>query len=265
MQLVSGADSITIKNPQYGYTVDLNLSLVIQRNNKKISSWDNGSEFDFRILEMDLLLPESESIALGDFFNNTDARTMPFTMNVPTGSGFYPAGPDRGSQTEFSASLISHEQSGMKLRPYKWFSTKTRLLLTDFTECAWYPPVSQGPFSIGTVTGLRYPEIQPSARRGVSRTMTHGGSVGYVNNEVDEYSTLISQPCNLSKAAALTEYLQAVRGNDIPVSAPANYYLFGADSGNSGSYTTRLLNNVIRITHENYNRFRVDMELFKQV
>lgn len=264
MQFISGSDSITVKNPQYGYTVGLNLSLLVHRYGQSVSSWDNGSEFDFRTVEMELLLPDTETVALSDFLRDADARTQPFTLRLPANSGFYPAGPDKTDHGDFTVALIEHNQSGMRLRPYKWFSSRLRLMVQSSPSTSIPAAVKQGPFAIGTVSGLRYPSIQPTAEHGITRSVTLGGSVTNVNTGADEYTTRISQPCNVSKAAALVDYLQTARGGDISVTAPANYYLFGADNGNSGIYTTRLLNNVIPITHKNFNQFRVDLELFKQ-
>jgi hypothetical protein len=69
--------------------------------------------------------------------------------------------------------------------------------------------------------------------------------------------------CNHSKAAALVSHLVgACRGNSIPVTVPADSYLFGAKQADSGTFNARLTSPSIKIKHNAFDEFGIDMNLW---
>ena len=266
MQLISGSDTITIDNPQYGYTVNLQMAIEIQRFGNVVGAWDNGSEYDQRNLSMDLKIPSTQMVELVDFFNDTDARFDDFSLVLGSNSRFYPAGPDKGDEGTYTVSLFNKNESGMMLAPFKYFENGLQLLIHNSPATALPTPQSEGPFSIGTAHGLRYPDITPTSEQAVIRSKSLAGIQSNVNlgSSADGQSTSISQPCNTSNAAALVNFLQnGGRDNGIFVDAPESYFLFGAECGSSGGYTTKLINNTIQIRHTNHDIFEIDLELWR--
>jgi len=267
--LVSGLDEITIHPPQYGHTVNMHLAFNPVRFGLNVDSFDMGTEYDFRTLDMELLLPHSEMKELVDFFNDTDARQSKFILRLPAKSGFYAAGPDRRDQGDYEVSLYQpQDQSGMLLAPFKWFSNRLQLLIHDTPAVLIPTAATQGPFAIGTVHGLRYPDITPSPDHAITRSRTMAGELTTVDmgRAADEYTTSISQPCNVSLAAGLVAFLESAggRNNNIFVQAPTNYFLFGPECNGAGNYTVKLLNSIIPITHTSYDQFTIDLELWRK-
>jgi hypothetical protein len=267
MQFISGANTITIHEPQYGYEVELNLALHIERYGQDVGAWDNGGTYDYRVLKMELLTPHTEAKDIEDFFNDTNARTDPFTLRLAANSGFYPAGPDKGCSGDFEVSLYNKKQGGMKLAPFKWFDSSLNLVITGDLMSHIPEQIKEGPFKFGPVSGLRYPTLAPEYEQATARAMTVSGNVGVVNLGVaaDENVVDILQSCNLSNAAHLMDFLRGSqgRGSKIEIVAPENYYIFGTTKGSSGTYQTKLLSNKIKVVHDDYNQFSISAKLWR--
>lgn len=267
IQFISGTNTIDLEFPQFGYYVDLYLSLVIGEYFGNVDAWDNGIAYDKRILNLDLLLPENEMLDLVDFLKNTDARNSEFTLRIPESeNNFYPAGPDKGNSGDFIVSLINQKQSGVKISPYKWFNDGLQLLITP-PDTILPNHVLEGDFSIGSVSGLMYPDITPDTTTGIERKVSSGNSLYYVDSgtKSDMFFSKIKQPCNVSNAALLIDFIQSLngRGNKIILQSPSEYYIFGAEFVNYLTTFVKLKNNVITIKHENWNQFSISFDFLR--
>lgn len=265
-----GADSITVETPEYGYTVSVEMRIDIQpaEDNTYPDPWDNGVAYDTRVLECSFLLNKTQSDLLQAFFK-TAGRGRCELINIELGTeptGFYPAGPDKGDVGTFAVQAIDIQQ-GPALVPFKdWVRTKIKFCIISTPEYTIPEQVEQGNFTIGDVGGLmQSPDgYDITALRNFSATRT---TVAYFVDGAtsgDTWENSFTQRANASSMAALLNYLTGPdgRNQDISIVAPSGFYIFGGEQGGAGTYNTKLLKNVLTVTHERYDGFSLPLSFW---
>jgi hypothetical protein len=96
-------------------------------------------------------------------------------------------------------------------------------------------------------------------------SITNGGT-GYVVDKTessDRYLSTFKMFCNQSKAAALTDHIvNTVRGNDVNIIGGANSNFFGANKASSGTYTCKLYQSKVTVTHNRPDEFLIPLTFF---
>jgi hypothetical protein len=270
LHLGNNRESITIADPQFGYTVNLHLALETARFGQNVDSWDNGIQYDFRTVDFASLLCEEDTRKLVNFLTNTEARQKPFFMYLDPDCGFYPAGPDKGDFGEFIVTLVKNRHGAMRTSPFKFFDNELLFTIKRPGEperqiYAAEPRTNEGPFKIGGFDGLRDPEIEPEQQYGIVRSQTLAGNVttadlGY---SADEFITTLTQRGSTGNIGHFLTFIQnTVRRSFFWLQASENYYLFGPDFSNGRFFDAKLLNNVIPITHDGYDQWNIKLRMW---
>jgi hypothetical protein len=271
---LNGANSITIPLPLYGYTVDISMSFKISvAADGTRTIWDDTAALvpDKRILSgCKFQLSASYQHAFQDFLTDeTLGRCENIIMRLgATPTGFYPFGPDLGDVGDFTCRIIENETAGALFSP--WLHFESGLSFTLVTPPSYSLPdiVSEGSFQIGTVTGLRLPQAGFKVERenNFKTVATNTGAPYSIDGLTasDQYLTSWSQEGNASLAGALISFLKSTsgRGADITIIAPTKYYMKGAENNSGGTYTTKLLSNVLSITHNRFDEFSIPMNVW---
>jgi hypothetical protein len=240
---------------------------------------DNTGAKDYRILTTSRWqLPIAQKALLNEFLQDAAAgRCETITMSLGAiSTGFFPFGPDFGDKGDFTVRLLSQNQSGMLLSPFKYFEDDLSFVMVSApTPPALPTQVSQGNLQIGTVEGLLYPQdtFKPSSRynhqTGLSRTGAPYSIDG--NDSGDSWETQFDHQCNTSLAAALVNFLVSSSGrtSEIDIITSLDNYAFGIDQGSNAHYIGNFLGSsrtknelVIKITHDRYNRFTIPLSFW---
>ena len=200
------------------------------------------------------------------FLKNTPARFNPITIILPDESNFYLAGPDKRDVGSYSVQLTKQSQSNLFLNPWKWFENDIEFQILSTPDTLIPTQRKEGNFEIGTVDGLRYPENNtPQLNMGKNFSRSLSGEIDILNfgKNADCCESNIIQPCNTSKAAKLIDFFQGVsgRGANILLQSPVKYFLFGPEDQNLNNIT-KLLTNIITMTHINYDRWNINFNLW---
>jgi hypothetical protein len=272
--LVNGANSIQIPQPLFGYQVELSMSFkVIAAADGTRTSWDDTAALvpDKRTLSgLNFQLSYTDQAALQAFLNDAaKGRCETIILRLgATPTGFYPFGPDLGDVGDFTCGILQNAPGGALLDP--WLHFPTGLILTLVTAPAYSLPtvVPQGNFQIGTVTGLSFPQAGFAVERENNwLTMATNTGVPYSvdgKTATDRWTSAFTNNGNASVSGALIAFLKSTsgRGADITVVAPDKFYMFGAENGARGTYTTRLLDNKLVITHNRFDEFSVPLNFW---
>ena len=281
----NGANSVTVNTPVWPYTCEIVMPISSTKDaqgspsffdppaspaNAAVGTWD------YRTLNTGTWrIPASQQIALSAFFKDASkGRGENVTMTLETGSGFFPFGPDLGDVGAFIVRLLSQDQSGRLGRPWNWFENGVQLVLVTAPGGYSLPSqVSEGSLSIGTVSGLQFVDYAPKTIRNIQHQLTASGVPYSMDGRTtgDSCETGFTQICNQGKAAALAAFMvsSSGRASDITITAPANFFLFGADNGSSGTYTAKFLGSSpnektvsIKMTHEKFNQWQFPLNFW---
>lgn len=264
--------TITIGVPWYGYTSVVNLpTTVVKMSNGTYKTYDPTNTYDVRQCRCTLYLDATDHtnfsafMLLGGYRANDD-----IILTLPTGSGFFPFGPDKGDSGIFRVAISKPDYQGIVESPYKYFATEITM-----TNAGAYPSYSlpshaarsEGSWSIGTISGLRFPQglFKPERHTAMDVQPTRGGKAMIIDRTSygDWKETEFSLSLNGPKAAAVLYYLvTTARGAGFNIVTPDDYYPYGYDSvyGN-GTITSIMVNNILEITHDKYDQFTVDLRL----
>jgi len=255
-----GADSVTIRTPQYRYIALLNMGLHYAKTTYGYSVWDDGLGYDYRTCKVSKWLLDSDECQALNAFLTTTSRGLPFTLDLgDTPSGFFPFGPDYGDCGEFTVQLIDFNLSGILFDPKKFFNASVELRCIAHPTYTPADPIQQGNLRIGRVSGLPTPqvEVSPDCYASTVTVSRRGGALSVIDLGVpaDRSETKFELALNTSNAAALVAELQYIRADDCSIVTPVNSYLFGVPGGGSGTYITKQLSPTLNITHQGCNRF----------
>ena len=265
--LHSGSVNISIDPPLFDYTTNIILPYEItELDCGSFSIYDMGTQFDKRECICKFELSEQESASLNEFIQDTRGQTVDIVL--PSDSGVFIAGPDKGDSGSFPCVIESAGHEGMQSEPFRYFADKLHIRFTgDYPSYALPSEVPDGSMSIGSINDLRFPEamFQPDQMYAYYVEMTEDSSVKTVDRGdlADHVTTQFIQRCNNSKAAALiNEIVATIRTNQTTITAQNEHFPFGIVHGDDQSFDTFIIQDRISIRHVRYNEFQFTLSLF---
>ena len=269
ISLVNGAESITINTPEYGYVVDLYMSLHYKDvATGKTVVYDDTASHDYRVLTINFLLNKTDHSILIGFLNSlTKGRGEAFNIQLGSSdTGFYPGGPDRGSVGTFGAALLSCDPTTIRFNPYKFFSTKVVLKLNSYP--AYSLPsragFSEGDFSIKAsgrtaISNLNAPQDGFNIKffPGIKTSLSQNGNSSYIEmgilaDQIDTTFTLSGNQQNM--AAVINEICSYIRGTEFLLTSHTDVLPFGIEK-NGLDCNGLIIDNKISIKHQSETEF----------
>ena len=268
----ANADYIDIDLPVRPYKSYIVFPFDIQRLEYGLYGvYDNGSAYDKRYCECTFELTATQTATLNDFLRTdgtSDGRGKELTLEMNADSGFYPFGPDKSPLGPHDVSVEVIRRKGVGEAPFKYFVVALRIRKSDSSWTAYSLPteVNEGPMTIGTVTNCRFPQqwFSPVVRYGYYVTQTEGGETLFIDrgSNSDAWQTSATFIMNNSKTAAILDYITGTaRAQTFSVIAGTDHYMFERDKGGNGTYTVRLIENIIEIEHTRLNQFTFKIAL----
>jgi len=275
MTITTGGNSITVDMPQYGYTVDVFLSIIPAMSAAgTLTAWDNGIAYDHRVLRgLKWLLNAADQAELQDFFTTVGkGRETSVVFGLGgTPTGFFPFGADKGDKGNFSCRMIEQSQGGMNISTWRHYENTLKFVLVTPPSYSLPTQVDEGDFQIGSVDGIRYPQggFELDAQKNVSHVLTHSGVPYEMDgaNSADVFYNSFTVETNQTKMAALMAYLTATaRGGEFQTIFPSDSYPFGIEQSAGGAMNVRLNQTTLSMTHNNFDSFSLPLKLwFKEV
>jgi hypothetical protein len=266
IELTIGASTVELPAPSSAKTEIIMAIDNIALESGTFGSYDNGEQFDKRTCLCSFLLPVEDQADLNLFLFTTPQTA---TLTLTAGCGFFPFGPDKGDDGEFTVAIVYDGTPKIGAVPFRY--CQVDMIMTNTGEYPAYSPPAQlteGPFTIGTVSGLRMPEkmFNPDMNRKFSIAFTENSTPHYVDNEsfARYVSTSFIQNCNESNAAALLQYLVTIRTTQFTINSADYFYPFGADYDASGYEYVILSSNKITITHTETDQFDINVQLRRE-
>jgi len=257
--------SLSFPAPDFGYKTKIEMPLdILETDDGNIAQRDEGTQFDKRLCTIDLILTETEMAALNNLISNS-SRGQNIVLTLPSNSGFFPFGPDKGDTGNFTVAARIVTTGRIQDNPFRKFKVQLALLnVGTYPSYSLPVQVNEGAFTFGSISCLRQPNalFQPDQVYNVSVDFTENSTPMYTDRgQLADYAvTKMSMPCNESKAAALLDYLiSTARVNDIPMITPDYFYPFGRD--HASPFTVQLSSAIIETTHENYDKFNFELSL----
>ena len=261
MQLIAGNSSVTIDNPLYGYATEIKLAFDVTRLIGRYAHADYGPEFDHRTLSASThWRNESDMVLLAAFLRDNRGTEITLSLGAdPT--GFFPFGPDLGDKGDFTVHLDEYVSGGVLDMPFRHFAPELRLKLKSAPAYVLPDPVTEGAFSVGGIN-FRWPQngVAPTTRNGRTHVYTRSGA---------QYGLDLGTGADVHEVAFTLEggaenigrFLHSVglpgRTDDVVISVPEHYWLFGPENDSAGAYKTRLITSILSVTHDRFNRFSV--------
>lgn len=269
IELTYAGTSIQISVPNVPYTSRIEMALdIVELDSGLYITRDEGSTYDKRICECEFDLTATEQNNLNTFLNTT-ARGQSVILTLPSGSGFFPFGPDKGDTGDFTVSAIIISHGRIQDSPFRYFRTALRFVnVGSFPAYALPAEIDDGTITIGSITTCRFPPnlFQPQVNYEVNTQFTENSTPYYFDRGSggDFKRNSFVMVSNESKAAAIINYLTGSSGRDASFNlvTAAHQYPFGRDHA-EGTYTVQLVKNQINIKHINYNEFEFEMFLHR--
>jgi hypothetical protein len=278
MQFIAADNTtITLNNPVGAYSVALHMPITIPEKHPAgygpAFDADNSGALDYRIIDTATWkLPAAQKAALNGFFRDAAlgrAETVKLRLGS-TSTGFFPGGPDLGDVGDFTVRVVSQDQGGMLLEPWKYWQDTLALVIVTAPSYTPEAGAAQGSLTIGTVDGLMYPQagFNAMSRYNLRTDLSRSGVPYSVDGRVaaDAWESEWLQRCNNGLAAELVEYLATARGGDIDIVSAPNYWVYGADNLAEASYSSRFLGSsrtrndvVLKMTCEKYNHWSIPL------
>jgi len=304
--------------PSFGYSVEIKKALNIHRFNQGVSAFDRGVEYDRRRCNLKLLIdnnrPEDHPAAQADsrlwrlafeLFgvsdgNIADVNYSPggetqrrlFAMKLDEGSGFFPAGPDRGDSGVFIFSLVEGPKiSEMHTTPFEMYTVEMKIQFHDTP----HRPIGiltresvdfLGDFTFGTVHGIRNPQMKPRQDFGYKRAHTLYGEAHPFRTGVTDYTCDMTITTNTGKMGEIVHYIQHERGEGFSIETGKNYFPWGGQYKHNNmanqnwieivgpplnyrseppyKYDVKLLESNFIATHTNYDLWTLPVQLWHE-
>lgn len=266
-----GSTDVEFETPMYGYTTTLVMPFTISHMGGLVwRAWDDGVNYDRRYLHCEWMLYKTLTAQLLDLFTNTaKGRGIYVTLKLgTTETGFFPFGPDRGDKGDFQCvlkNLIAKPSIGY---PQDYFQVECDFIFTGSYPAGYtWTPASEGNLSIGTVTGLRYPQNmhdqEINYRVDVADTVNFSAYINDRTAGADSFVSSMSIDLLRVNMAELIEHLTGtVRIADLTITPPANAYMFGRENGD-GPFTCKWIDNKIEIVHRGHDDFGTTLRFAK--
>ena len=257
-----GSTPLTVANPEFGYKVRVQTAMrIAQRADGSYSIYDPSYIYDTYFCTCTAFLHVLDMADLMDVFLNI-AKGRGMQVTLTPGTGFYPFGPYRGDVGPFSVKIMDIKQKTTVGHPEDYIPTELTFAYTGgaFPSYAPASQVAEGDLTIGLISGLRWPNSQPSltADYGIDAQVTHGNYAYIIDRTIskDTYQTEMGLVLNQTNMAALQNYLLATgRGGTISITPPANTYLFGVENLSTDTYSVNWINGSLEMTNETFNRW----------
>lgn len=258
-----GVDSVSIGYPEWSYVPRVHMAFEVIELSNGYSLWNNGIGNDYRSCSIDRgILTADEALALDQFIMSHRGDTV--NMNIGTGSNFFPFMPDKGDTGVFTVKIMDRKFG--QFDQFNQFSKSVELLMVSSPDYSLPSVFDQGDFQIGTVDGLMFPQlgIDPSVNYGINHGVTYGGDYNLVDVGNRVFTTSFIQRCNKGLAAELLSYITGATGRfqDIQIISPSGYYTFGPTNGSSGTYTGKIIQNVIECRHLDFEEFEIPLSFW---
>lgn len=269
MNFNDGSNDVEVYLPEWGYNTTIALPFDIQKLSagSGYDVYDHGATYDIRSCDCNLVLSATEMNSLNDImYAEAKGRGKDVTLTMAAGSGFFPFGPDKGDVGAFTVSCVITTSEAIGDAPYQYFRVGMRLTNTGSWPGYSAPAeVDEGPFGVGTVTNCRFPQqwFSPSVGRGVYAAILQNADAEYIDRGInaDDWEASFQFESNESKAAAVIDYLLTVRSGAFDLVCPSNSYPFGREKGTGGTYSVRLIQDSIMITHIQHDQFQFGMNV----
>lgn len=268
----AGGSYVDIAPPVYPYQTIISMPLDIERLDTRLYSvYDHGSGYDRRWCRCTFELTAEQTSTLTAFLITTGAtygRAVELTLEMASDVRFFPFGPDQTPVGGFDVSVVLQPDQRFGDMPLGYGIIHAVIYKSDGAWPAYSLPteVSEGGMTVGTVSGLRFPQewFSPAVTYGYDVAHTQGAETLFVDRGSgrDAYETACKLTLNESKAAALINYLTGTaRGSTFSLVTPAGSYAFGVDKADDGTYTVRLITGDLELVHEQYNMFTLPLNL----
>jgi hypothetical protein len=273
--LTANAQTCAISLPSFGYRTTIALPFDIQElDNGAIAIYDHGAtatpntKYDVRTCECDFLLSATEMALFTTWYKAAaSGRGVDATLEMTTNSGFHPFGPDKGDAGPFTVAIEMDQHASVGEAPWLHFPLTLRMTNTGSWPAYKAPDeVPEGGLTIGTVTANRFPPgwYKVDGRYGAFVALTQSAVSYYMDKGTgaDWFRTKAGMVSNESKAARVIAYLTGTsRATALALVCGANSYPFGVDKEDDGTYSVRMIQDTIEITHKRYNEFEYDLTL----
>lgn len=193
-------------------------------------------------------------------------RAQNLTMEMASDSGFHPFGPQESNIGALTVS-VSGQHSGRLPTPMGYYKTTLNIVKTSaaFPAYSYGASDDDGDFTIGTVTGCRYPInwCNPSIVYGFTNTILQDGDAEYVDRGTgaDAFRTSLVLVQSENKMAEIADYLiGTARAANFTIETPAGMNPFG-HSKTDGTYTVRLAQSDLEFTHMAPNQWQLTIDL----
>jgi len=264
-----GGTTIEIPVPEYPYSVRVQMPITVSEpGDASVDTFDSGVAYDLRQCMCDIKCTAAEADALVALIRTTSRNAVnpAFTIQMNTGSGFYPFGPDKGDVGPFAANIRIENVDGVGSAPYLYHTVRLVITKSTATYPAYTLPtqIAEGLVEIGSVSGLRFPPewLKPTQRIGIDTTIRWGGNWNEqsAGESSDRFRADAVVVCNQSKAAALVNELTAVvRGVSTTLTVPASAYPFGSDKADDGEFDVRLTSYTLEMLNPRYNQWEIPL------
>lgn len=260
---VSGTTQIDLE-PDYGYQAVINMALDIVEHGSGFSCNDNGSQYDSRVCKNLIIHADyTNTLALYNFLNDPETgRGNTITMILPSGSQFYPFGPDYGDSGDFTVVVTNKKFSGQLDNPFKWYKTELELLMVTHPAYSLPTLVPEGIFQFGNITGLNCPTIgfEPEYKYGLKTVYNFGQKYSSVDTKFIKKTTKFTLDCNNSNAAAILSMIASTtRGNSFESNIADVYKSLGISPNVLTNMPLKLTSNVLAVTHKRHDQFSIDL------
>jgi len=290
-----GSNSIIVNTPQYGYKTQVIMDMEGGYVSNGAWHWfDNGNGetiYDNRIFICNLILNPSQQKELQDFFSTDgQGRNGEFQMTVP--KGIYPFGPDLGDRRRFIVNMIDYDFGGAVENPWANFNNTMKFVLVKAPPYNIPDHISKVKnLKIGAIDNLRHPPgwYSPKTTYGTNTIVTRGtrrpiDAFPFIENvnpahvldksdNADHHESEFVCVEQEKNSAALIYHVQnIIRSSTFTLIAQKNSFVFGRDYSNwqefrdvgAGQYTCVLIDNVIQISHDSFNRWSTRLAVSKR-
>jgi hypothetical protein len=239
---------------------------------------DPSGSLDKKSCECSFILNHDQAVSLSTFLRTYRAETYIMTMDA--GEGFYPFMPFLGCLGPFPVSCEILKTPGALSDPWLWYRFDLRFTYAKYTPTQ--SPVSPSTpalhaeghlgFNISSmedVIALAAPENLFEAAPEIARSVTFDEQIDpyYVDrgNTADQAVTSMSLKMNFSNAYYLMGQLTGSFGRTATqnIMVPANYFIFGEYYGDNQTFSVKLIQDTVELTHEEYNLFSTDLTWWK--
>lgn len=268
-------NTLTLENPLWGYVSTLKLPLWYStRADGSIGVFDAGVAYDRCICKCIFQMnAEDAEDALLFFRDPALGRGNPLYLDLPTGGGFFPFGPDRGDYGRFIVQVINVKPSPQLMEPFRRFNISATLVYNYGPTPSWSIPTGDdtGNIQIGAITNLRYPEstFQSEANYAIQEQLLYTQAAGVVDlgQTADTWRTRFDLMGTRKTISRLIAYLRSTPRSpstksyaSFTVTTQDNQFMFGAEQTAVGNhFAVILLTKDIEMTHINFNLYKVPL------